>query len=561
MGGGIIGASVAYHLASAGERDVVVLERAVVSAGTSWHAAGLVSRGRATHVLTELADYGVDFYRELGQRSGIDIGLRRPGSLLLARTEERLRELRYADAVAPHHRNPSEIVSPKRVADLHGLASPDGLVGALHQPEDGHLNPGHAALAIAAVAHQHGAAFHEGAHVERVRSSAGRVTAVETTAGEIACERVVLAAGLWTRDLAAACGCAVPVWPAAHMHVRTVPIDGAVDRLPSLRDLDGYFYVRQANDALLVGAFEPEGQPVDPRKLPSEFAFGELDPDWEHFAPIRRLAEERVPALRDNEYVRFLNALESFTPDTTFCLGETAEVTNLFVAAGFNSQGIIYAPGAGRALAEWIVEGAPTMDVSAVDVQRFARQQSNRSYLHARTRESLGNLYAMHWPHKQPTTARNVRRTPLHDRVEQAGAVFGETAGYERANWYASPGQERAYSYSYGRQNWFERSAEEHRAAREGVALFDLSAFTKIQVAGPDALAVMQSAATRDLDVRVNRVVYTLMLNARGGIVLDATVTRLADDKFLIVAPTAAHTKTLALRRRAAVGRAASVFD
>ena len=556
VGAGIVGSSIAYHLAAAGERDAVVLERASVSAGTSWHAAGLVSRGRSTHFLTELATYGVDFYRALG-----DVGLRQPGSLLLARTDERLRELRYADGIARHHGIPSEIVSPERVAELHGLASPAGLVGALHQPEDGHLNPGLATVAIAARAHELGVTFHEGVHVSGIRTLRDRVTAVDTTAGTIECERVVLATGLWTRDLAAACGCAVPVWPAAHVHVRTAPIDGAVDGLPSLRDLDGYLYVRQVNDALLVGAFEPDGKPVDPKTLPADFAFGELEPDWEHFAPIRRLAEERVPALRDTEYVRFLNALESFTPDTTFCLGETAEVAGVFVAAGFNSQGIIYAPGAGRALAEWIVEGAPTMDVAAVDVQRFARQQSNRRYLHARTRESLGNLYAMHWPHLQPKTARDVRRTPLHDRVEAAGAVFGETAGYERANWYAAPDQERRYAYSYGRQNWFERSAEEHRTARESVALFDLSAFTKIEVAGPDALAVMQSLATRDLDVARHRVVYTLILNRRGGIVLDVTVTRLADDRLLVVAPTAAHTKTLALLRRAATGRAVAVFD
>ena len=561
VGAGIVGASVACHLARAGERDVIVLERAAVAAGTSWHAAGLVSRGRATHFLTKLASYGVDFYRELGDRSGIDVGLRQPGSLLLARTDERLRELRYADGVARHHDIPSEIVSPERVVELHGLSSPTGLVGALHQPEDGHLNPGHAALAIAALAHEEGVSIHEGVQVTRLRTTAGRVAAIETTTGAVECERVVLATGLWTRDLAAACGCSVPVWPAAHVHVRTAPIEGAVDSLPSLRDLDGYLYVRQANGALLVGAFEPEGKPIDPQTLPADFAFGELEPDWEHFAPVRRLAEERVPALRDTEYVRFLNALESFTPDTSFCLGETAEVAGLFVAAGFNSQGIIYAPGAGRALAEWIVEGAPTMDVSSVDVQRLARQQSNRSYLHSRTRESLGNLYAMHWPHLQPVTARDVRRTPLHERVEQAGAVFGETAGYERANWYAAPGEERVYTYSYGRQNWFERSAEEHRAAREAAALFDLSAFTKIEVAGPEALEVVQSVATRNLDVPVHRVVYTLMLNGRGGIVLDGTVTRLADDRFLVVAPTAAHTKTLALLRRAATGRAAAVFD
>ena len=300
VGGGIVGASVAYHLACAGEQDVIVLERASVAAGTSWHAAGLVSRGRATHFLTKLASYGVDFYRELGDRSGIEVGLRQPGSLLLARTGERLRELRYADGVARHHGIPSEIVSPERVAELHGLASPTGLVGALHQPDDGHVNPGYAALAIAALAHKRGVSIHEGVRVTRVRTDAGRVAATETTTGVVECERVVLATGLWTRDLAAASGCSVPVWPATHVHVRTAPIDGAVDSLPSLRDLDGFLYVRQANGALLVGAFEPEGKPIDPQTLPADFAFGELDPDWEHFAPVRRLAEERVPALRDS---------------------------------------------------------------------------------------------------------------------------------------------------------------------------------------------------------------------------------------------------------------------
>jgi 4-methylaminobutanoate oxidase (formaldehyde-forming) len=261
------------------------------------------------------------------------------------------------------------------------------------------------------------------------------------------------------------------------------------------------------------------------------------------------------------EYARFLNAPESFTPDAAFCIGETGAVAGLYVAAGFNSQGIIYAPGAGRALAEWIVAGAPTRDVPGLDVQRFTRHQSNRRYLHARTREGLGRLYAMHWPFLQPHTARTIRRTPLHDRVDAAGAVFGETVAYERANWYAPPGTPREYVYAYGRQNWFEHAAAEHRAARTGAALFDLSTFTKLEVAGPDALQVVQEACTQDLDVSVGRVVYTLMLNALGGIEIDGTVTRLAEDRFLVITPTVSHQKTLATFRRAAAGRAAATFD
>jgi 4-methylaminobutanoate oxidase (formaldehyde-forming) len=269
----------------------------------------------------------------------------------------------------------------------------------------------------------------------------------------------------------------------------------------------------------------------------------------------------RIPALRDVTYERFLNAPESFTPDATFCIGETAEVRNLFVAAGFNSQGIIYGPGAGKALAEWIVSGAPTVDVSDLDVARFAPQQSNRRYLHQRTVEGLGRLYAMHWPHLQPTTARGVRRTPLHERTSAAGAVFGEAVGWERPNWYATEGIAPEYAYSYGRQNWFDLAAQEHRAAREAVALFDLSTFTKIEVAGPDALSVVSQVCTADVDVAIGKVVYTLMLNAHGGIALDGTVTRLADDRFLVITPTMYAARTLSLLQRSASGAAAAVFD
>lgn len=561
VGGGIVGSSVAYHLAQLGEPDVLVLERHAVASGTSWHAAGLVVRGRATHVLTELASYGVDLYGALGAETGVDVNLVQPGSLTLARTPGRMDELRYLAGVCRHGGIPIEVIPPGRVPELFGLAVADGLEGAVYQPEDGHVNPGLAALALATGAHARGATFREGVTVTGLRTERGRVTGVVTDQGEIACERVVLACGLWTRDLAAAAGATVPLWPAAHVHVRTAPIEGATADLPVIRDLDAYFYVRHANGALLIGAFEPDGKPLDPASLPPGFAFGELDADWEHFAPVRRLAEERIPALRGVEYARFLNAPESFTPDAAFCLGETGDVAELYVAAGFNSQGIIYAPGAGRALAEWMIAGAPTRDVPGLDVQRFARQQANRRYLQARTREGLGRLYAMHWPHLQPHTARNVRRTPLHDRVDAAGAVFGEMVGYERANWYAPAGTPREYAYSYGRQNWFAPVAEEHRAAREAVALFDLSTFTKVEVAGPDALRVVQQVCTQDLDVAVGRVVYTLMLNALGGIEIDGTVTRLAEDRFLVVTPTASHQKTLASFGRAAAGTAAAVFD
>ena len=560
VGGGLVGASVAYHLALAGESDVLLLERNVLGSGTSWHAAGLVSRGRSTVALSELADYGVDLYARLAGEVDVDVSFTRCGSLALARTPGRRDELCRQHMVAGQLGVEAHLVGPAEVRSLWPLASVDGLVGALHQPGDGHVNPGHAAVALAKGAHLRGVTLRQGVAVEGLRVAGGRVVGVETEAGFVECDRVVLAAGLWTRSLAATVGANVPLYAAEHVHLRTEPLVEAVPSLPVLRDLDGYFYVRTESGRLLVGAFEPEGKPRPESEIGAE-GFAEFPPDWEHFGPVRRLAEKRLPVLRDLGYERFLNAPESFTPDGDFCLGETAEVAGLFVAAGFNSQGVIYAPGAGRALADWLMEGAPGFDSASVDVQRFSRQQGNQSYLHERTRESLGRLYAMHWPHRQPVTGRDVRRTPLHDRLAKVGACFGEAAGWERANWFAAPGQRPEYEYSYGRQNWFAPVGEEHRAAREAVALFDLSSFTKVEVAGPEALAVVQECCTADLDMAVGRVRYTLMLNLRGGIELDGTVTRLAEDRFLVITPALSQTKTLWRLRRLARGRAAAVFD
>ena len=561
VGAGIIGSSVAYHLTQLGHKDVVVLERASVASGTSWHAAGLIASGRGTHFLTSLSKYGVDFYETLEAKSSVDVNLAQPGSITLARTDGRLDEIRYSDMVARHNGIPTQLLTPEEVVELHPLASTNKLLGGMYHARDGHINPGMGALAFAKLAHENGAIFREGVTVTGVTKNDGRVSVVHTSLGDIECENLVLAAGLWTRDLAELCGAKVPLWPAAHVHVRTNAVPGAENPLPVLRDLDGYLYVRQNAGGLLVGAFEPDGIPLDPKSLAANFAFGEFEPDWEHFEAIKQLAEERVPALKETEYVRFLNAPESFTPDAAFCLGETAEVDGLFIAAGFNSQGIIYAPGAGRALAEWIVEGTPTQDVAGVDVQRFAGQQASRRYLNERTKEGLGRLYAMHWPNLQPRTARNVRRTPLHERNEQAGAVFGEMVGFERANWFAPVGVERTYEYSYGRQNWFEHSAAEHKAVREAVGVFDLSTFAKVEVIGTDALSVVQQVCTANLDVAVGRVVYTMMLNKRGGIDLDGTVTRLDENRFLVLTPTVYATKTVAMFEHAARGKSAAVVD
>jgi len=560
VGGGIVGASIAAHLAEAGETDVLVLEANRFGSGTSWHAAGLVTGARSNGTLTRLADYGMGVYRQLEQRTGVKVNFAPSGSVSIARNQGRLDELTYARDVARQHGLRSEMLNQSRFAELWPLASWDGILAALHFPDDGNVNPGYAAIAFAKLAVDGGVALREGIRVERVLTRDGRATGVRTDHGDVEAEVVVLAGGLWTRNLAATAGAHVPLYPAEHMHVRTNPIDGARPSLPVLRDLDHSYYIRHERGRLLVGAFEPNGIPRAVSGIPAA-GFAEFPPDWEHFAPVRAAAERTVPAVAEAGFERFLNAPESFTPDANFALGETGEVERLFVAAGMNSQGIIFAPGVGRELAAWILSGTPQFDAYSVDVRRFARSQSNARFLHDRTREGLGRLYAMHWPQLQMTTGRNVRRTPLHARLRELGASFGELNGWERANWFEEAGTSPDRAYSYDRPGWFDRVAGEHRAAREQVAIFDLSSFAKFEVAGPDALAVLQRTFTADLDVEPGRAVYTLQLNAGGGIELDGTVTRLARDRFLVVTPAATQDKTMSILRRAAAGHAAAVFD
>jgi glycine cleavage system aminomethyltransferase T/glycine/D-amino acid oxidase-like deaminating enzyme len=543
IGGGIIGASVAVHLARLGWTDTVVLERSRVASGTSWHAAGLMTRTRGTHVQTELAAYSRDFYEGLAALSGVDAGFYPNGSLSLARTPERLTELRYALTMAHHHGLPARELTPDEIGAVSPLLATGDLAGGVLFEDDATVDPGWATLATAKAAHDLGVRVVEGVRVTGFKLDRGRIVAVQTDRGTVECEVAVLAAGLWTRDLGQLAGARLALHPAEHYWAQTEPVDGATRDLPIVRDLDGSIYVRHYRGGLLVGAFEPDGRPRTTASIPADFAFGEFEPDLEHFARPLAQARVRVPALAEARIAHYLCAPESFTPDGNFLLGETAEVAGLFVAAGMNSQGIILGPGVGRALAEWIDAGAPTMEAADLDVRRFSPVQAGASYLFERTRESLGRLYAMHWPYLQPGTARGLRLVPLYGRLAAAGACFGEAAGWERAMWYARPGERPEYVYSYGRQNWFGAVAEEHRAAREAVALFDLSSFAKVRVEGPGALATVQRVFTADLDRPPGTIVYTAMLNARGGTELDGTVTRTGEDTFLFVTSAAAQTK------------------
>ena len=549
VGGGIIGSSIAYHLTREGESDVVLIERGRLTSGTTWHAAGLVSQVRGTHALTALSRINAETYERLPTETGVETGLRRHGAVTVARTEARMQEILYGVAMARDAGIDVEVLEAAEVKDLWPSAVVDDLVGAVLFPTDGTVNPGDAALAFAKGAADRGARYvPENEVTAFLFDAAGRVTGLETSRGSIETETVVLAAGLWTSELARRAGASVALYPAEHVWVMTDEAEGAREDAPFLRDLDAYLYIRHYRGRYLIGAFEPNGKPRRPSEVPTD-GFAEFGPDWDHFAPVLRGARERVPEIETIGFSHYLRAPESFTPDSNFQLGYVPEVPGLFVAAGFNSQGVIFGPGAGMAAAQWIVAGHPTMDLAEVDVARMGRWANQRAWLHERTVESLGGLYEMHWPGKQPRTARGVRRIPLYGALREAGAAFGQAAGWERANWFEPGVVDPSTEYSFEAPSWFPAVRDEVRATREGVALYDLSTYSKLLVQGPGALDGLQRLATSDLDVPMGRIAYTLLCNERGGIEMDPTVTRLGEDRFLVLAPTLAQRHTEMLLR------------
>lgn len=562
VGGGIVGCSVAYHLTLRGCADVVLLERRQLTCGTTWHAAGLVGQLRATYNLTRLAQYTTELYATLERETGQATGFKQIGSLAVASNEERFEELKRGASMASCFGLKVDVLSPGQAKELYPLLRTDDLVGAVHLPRDGQTNPIDTAQALAKGARSRGARILEGVKAEEIVVEGGRAVGVRTASGDIGADVVINCAGMWARELGARAGTTVPLHAAEHFYIVTEPIPGLPRNLPVLRDADQCTYMKEDAGKLLVGWFEPMAKPWGMAGIPETFSFDTLPEDLDHIEPLLEGAMRRVPALAKAGIQLFFNGPESFTPDVRYLLGETPEVKSLFVAAGFNSIGIQSAGGAGKVLADWVVDGHPPVDLWDVDVRRMMPFQRNRRYLAARTTESLGLLYAMHWPFRQPETARGVRRSALHDRLAARGACFGETAGWERPNWYAPAGVEPVYRYSYGRQNWFEHSAAEHKAVREAVGLFDQSSFGKFVLEGADAERVLDTICANDIAVPVGRVVYTQWLNERGGIEADLTVTREAENRFLIVTAAAAQTRDFAwLKRHIPEGARAVAFD
>ena len=543
VGGGVIGCSIAYHLTKIGWSDVVLLERKQLTSGTTWHAAGLVGQLRPSINMTRLAKYTGELYRGLEAETGQATGYRQCGSISMATTTERFEELKRSASMAKVFDLPVEVITPERVKELYPIANVDDLVGGIHIPSDGYANAVDITQALAKGARSGGARIFENTKVTKIRHDGERVTGVETDQGQIDADHVVLCGGMWTRDLAASIGVTVPLHACEHYYVLFEGIDGLSSSLPVLRDYDNCGYYKYDAGKLLVGAFEPNARPWGMDGISEDFCFDEIEGNFDHFEPVLVDAMRRVPALENAGIQKFFCGPESFTPDVRYHLGESAELKGCFVAAGLNSIGLQSAGGIGKVMAEWIRDGLPPADLWSVDVRRNMPFQINRKYLRERVSESLGLLYATHYPFKQYETARGVRQSAIHDRVAAAGACHGEAFGWERPNWYGDPGSTPKYEYSFGRQNWFENCAAECKAVRKAVGLFDQSSFAKFRLEGRDALRVLGRLCANEVDVACGRLVYTQWLNEEGGIEADLTVTRLTDTAFLIVTGAESETR------------------
>lgn len=534
IGGGIIGCSIAYHLAKRGISDVVLLERKKLTCGSTWHAAGLVSMLWPTPYLTSLAKYSHELYAALEEETGQATGYRRIGSLSLARTPERLEELRRTSSMASVFGVESEMIDNERLAELYPGINVDGILGTLYIEKDGQASPVDTTMAMAKGARMYGAQVIQEVKVEDILVEDGRAVGVKTGQGSIVADNVVLAGGLWSRDIAAKIGVDLPLYACEHFYVVTDDMEG-LGRCPVLRDFDKGVYFKEDTGKMIVGWFEhnARGCPMD--RIAEDFCFDEFPCGIDDVEEYLMRAMGALPALEVTGIRTFFNGPESFTPDNLHLLGPTPEVDNFFVACGLNSKGIGAGGGIGKVMADWIIDGHPSGDIWECDVRRHHPVQREQSHIEARIPEALGHTYAMHWPFYQYKTARDRIQSPLHQVLKDQGACFGEVAGYERPNWFAQGGAKAEYEYSYKRQNWFEFYASEHRAMRENVGIYDISSFGKFEVSGPDAEKALQWICAGDVAVEPGNIVYTQWLNERGGIEADLTVSRTGPDRFMVI--------------------------
>ncbi len=544
IGGGIAGCSTAYHLALMGKKDVLLLEQGTLTCGTTWHAAGLVGQMRPNCNMTRMSKYGIELYSTLEAETGLATGWKQCGSVNVAKTPERMQVYRKQAAMARSFGVDVDIISPQQAGELYPILRTDDLQGALWIPGDGKANPADLTMSLAKGARNRGVKMIENIEVTGILTKHGNVIGVRTTQGDVLCETVVNCAGQWARQLGRLAGVNVPLYSAEHFYIVTDIIPGVHPMLPVMRDPDGFIYYKEEVGGLVMGGFEPKAKPWKMDPIPSTFQFQLLDEDWDQFEILMNNAIHRTPCLETAPVKMLLNGPESFTPDGNFILGEAPELRNFFVCAGFNSAGIANSGGAGKLIAEWIVEGTAQSDLWDVDIRRFGGFTANRRALSARTGETLGLHYAMRWPRQELETARPLRTSPLYDVLTAKGAVFGSKNGWERAN-YFRPASAAPAEYGLGRPGWLDWVIEEQRATREAVALYDQTSFSKLLLQGRDAITVLQRLCANDIDIPIGKMVYTALLNERGGFESDLTAMRLAQDRFLIITGSAQTTRDM----------------
>ncbi|WP_169543990.1 GcvT family protein [Sneathiella aquimaris] len=564
IGGGIIGCSTAYHLAKLGWTDTIVLERKKLTSGTTFHAAGLVGQLRSNANITQLLGYSVDLYNKLEEETGLATGWKMNGGLRLACNEDRWTEVKRQATTANSFGLDMQLLTPKEAQDLWPLMDIEDVIGAAFLPTDGQANPSDITQALAKGARMAGARIFEDTKVVSIETEDGKVKAVQTENGRVECDVVICCAGQWTRNLAATVGVNVPLVSVEHQYMVTEKIDGVPRNLPTLRDPDRLTYYKEEVGGLVVGGYEPNPIPWAVEGIPRGFHYTLLDSKFDHFEQIMELVLGRVPALETAGIKELINGPESFTPDGNFILGEAPELKNFYVGAGFNAFGIAAGGGAGMALAEWVHKGEPTLDLWPVDIRRFGRPHFDTDWVRTRTLEAYGKHYTMAWPNEEHSSGRPCRKSPLYDQLKAQGACFGEKLGWERPNWFAdlSAGEEPVDHYSFGRQNWFDAVGREHKAAREAAVLIDQTSFAKFALKGPDAERALSWIAANDVNKPVGSLIYTQMLNMRGGIECDLTVTRIAHDEYYIVTGTGFATHDFNwIKRNIPEGANAQLFD
>ncbi|UCD78043.1 MAG: GcvT family protein, partial [Desulfobacterales bacterium] len=539
IGGGIIGCSTAYHLTKMGWQEVVILEKGELTSGSTWHAAGLVGQLRSERNITRMLQYSVSLYDRLEAETGLTTGWKMSGCLHLAGTSERMYELKKGATTARSFGLEMNLITPKEAYDLCPILSLDGIIGAAFMPTDGQADPAGITQALAKGARSRGAKIYEHTLVTGFELDRKRVSAVKTDKGNIKCDIVVNCTGMWGYQIGEMLGVNTPVVPFQHQYLVTEEIEGLPSNLPTIRDKDNLIYYKEEVGGLVMGGYERNGIPWGVDGVPNDFNSQLLDPNFDHFEQLSEPAMQRTPCLAQVGIARLVNGPEGFTPDGDAILGPAPELDNVFVAVGFNAFGIAAGGGAGRMMAEWIIEGEPSLDIWPLDIRRFGPHHRSRAYNVARTGELYGKHYTIHWPNEEHDSARGVRRSPLYYLLKERGAVYGAKYGWERPNWFAPEGVTPEDDHTFEIPNWFAYVAAEHKNARENVVLIDQSSFCKFEVEGAGALKFLNRLCANQIDRPVGKVIYTQMCNERGTIECDLTVGRLAADRFLLIVGTA----------------------